>query len=220
MPKLSNIFKRVVKNITPPLLFNFIAQADQPSSVKQGALFDGDDKIFKELISGAKIYAEYGCGASTIWVANNTQCQILSTDSSEHWLKNVFDGCKEVSRVRLHYANIGKIGEWGTPLNYEMSHNFSDYTDWIWRQNSCPDVVLVDGRFRVCCFLTSLLNAREGAALVFDDYTNREQYHYVERFVKPTKTFGRQSIFLVPNKDSLQRELILDAIEKFRFVFD
>ena len=32
------------------------------------------------------------------------------------------------------------------------------------------DCVLVDGRFRVCCFLTSLKNAEQGTRIIFDDY--------------------------------------------------
>ena len=93
--------------------------------------------------------------------------------------------------------------------------------NWIWQEDVSPDVVLIDGRFRVCCFLTSLLNAKESATLIFDDYyKNRQHYHFIERFIKPDQRCGRQAFFTVPNKEKLDSALISLAIDKFRFVMD
>ena len=57
-----------------------------------------------------------------------------------------------------------------------------------------PDLVLVDGRFRAACFLASLLFARPGAVILFDDYVDRPFYHTVEAFGTPAlhgRTHGR-----------------------------
>jgi hypothetical protein len=59
--------------------------------------------------------------------------------------------------VHLHSADLGKVGPWRTPTGYEKSDNFSGCTDWLWNQGVRPDIVLIDGRFRVCSFLTSLV---------------------------------------------------------------
>lgn len=213
--------KKIIRALSPPIFYKaygFLKKAIQTPEPEK--LFDGDEEVFKEIISSAKIYAEYGCGASTIWVFNHTHCEIFSVDSSELWLGSVARECGNSKRLNLHFANVGKIKDWGTPSNYENHQNFNDYTDWIWEQNVSPDVVLVDGRFRVCCFLTSLLRAQEGTRLVFDDYINREEYHIVEKFIKPVNTCGRQALFIVPNKATLDLPELETFIKHFRFVFD
>ena len=213
--------KKIIRALTPPIFYKaycFLNWAIQPLEAEK--LFDGDEGLFKEIVISAKTYAEYGCGASTIWVFNNTHCEIFSVDSSEVWLDEVERECGESERLNLHFSNLGKVKDWGMPRNYENHHNFKDYTDWIWGQNVSPDVVLVDGRFRVACFLTSLLWAKEGTRLVFDDYTNREEYHIVEKFIKPVSTCGRQALFIVPNKNTLDISELFIFINHFRFVFD
>jgi hypothetical protein len=183
-------------------------------------LFDGDDGLFKQILADAKTYGEYGCGASTAWVFNNCACHILGVDSSEIWLQNVRASCGDSPRLALHHADVGTVGDWGWPVNYDKHENFGDYTDWIWNQALTPDVVLVDGRFRVCCFLSALLRAKPGARIMFDDYTNRAHYHIVERFLKPLKTCGRQALFVVPDQGALDVKEIAVFIDRFRFVFE
>ena len=106
------------------------------------------------------------------------------------------------------------------PLNYERENFFNSYTDWIWQQKYKPTVVLIDGRFRVCCFLTTLINSNSGTKIIFDDYNDRDHYHYVEKYIKPTKKNNRQSLFIVPGKDQLDIDKIKKSINNFRYVFD
>ena len=75
----------------------------------------------------------------------------------------------------------------------------------------------MDGRFRVACFLTSLLNADAGSIIIFDDYTLRPEYHIVEIFEKPIEINKRQAAFQVSgNYDSKELQFYID---KFEFVF-
>jgi hypothetical protein len=214
-------FKKTILAFSPPILtrsFIVLKRMLQRSSAEK--LFDGDEDLFKQSFSNTKVYAEYGCGASTVWVFKNEECDILCVDSSEVWLSHVRQQCGDSKKLHLHFANVGQIGEWGTPINYENYNGFHDYTDWIWSQSQSPDLVLIDGRFRVCCFLTSILRAKEGARILFDDYTNRPEYHIVERFVKPVSTCGRQALFIVPNSRDLNLQELQSFIEHFRFVFN
>jgi len=176
--------------------------------IKDGILFQGDDTLFKEILSNTKIYGEYGCGNSTEWVLENTNAIIKSVET----VKEIADKYEEV-----HYVNVGPIGGWGRPESYEFRDAFVEYTDWIWRGDK-PDTVLVDGRFRVCCFLSSLKYADIGTKIIFDDYLNYPIYHIVEKFVKPEQKCGRQALFIVPNNIDhieLDRE-----INNFRCVLD
>jgi hypothetical protein len=183
-------------------------------------LFAGDDMLFKTSFSKDTVYGEYGCGASTIWVSNTIGCEVFSVDSSKNWINFVHSKCKQNSKLISHLADVGPIGSMGRPLGYSRLENFNDYTDWIWMNDKKPNLVLVDGRFRVCCFLTSLIFAEKGTKIFFDDYTNRPHYHFVEKFIKPSETCGRQALFIVPKRGVLDIRGIKEAIVKFRFVFD
>ena len=98
--------------------------------------------------------------------------------------------------------------------------NFESYRTWVWRQGVSPDVVLVDGRFRVACFLTSLIEAVENTIIIFDDYADRHHYHVVERFLKPFKCCGRQAFFRVQSMTTQDRKKVLEMISKFEYVMD
>jgi len=80
-----------------------------------------------------------------------------------------------------------------------------------------PDLILVDGRFRVACFLASLLRGTPGTPILFDDYVGREErYAHVERYVKPSQPLGRTMLFEVP--DGLDKGKI--AMDLARFCMD
>ncbi len=218
--KIKKTLRKIFKDFCPPVLYKPLSVAVSRLTKNPDCLFDGDDKLFKHHVSEAGVYAEYGCGSSTIWVSQNTECIILTVDSSKAWLDKVKTSCRDLSLVRLHWADLGETGYWGRPINYDKSDTFDDYTDWIWRQEVSPDVVLLDGRFRVCCFLTSLLHARAGTLIFFDDYVKKKHYHIVERFLAPIGFCGRQAIFCVPEREKRDFQAIQEAINRFRFVFD
>lgn len=66
------------------------------------------------------------------------------------------------------------------------------------RRGLRPDLVLIDGRFRVACFMATLLFAQPGCRILFDDYGDRPDCIVVERFVKPSSMAGRVAEFVVP----------------------
>ena len=184
-------------------------------------LFDGDDSLFKKIVREAKVYGEYGCGDSTIWTLENTSAKIISVDTSIKYINKVRDMINKNSlRMNIHYSNLGEVGDWGRPISYVKHNHFNDYTNYIWEQAEKPSVILIDGRFRVCCFLTTLKLASEGTKIIFDDYTNRPHYHYVEKYVSRTKECGRQCLFIVPSKSSIDSNELNKDIDAFRYVMD
>jgi hypothetical protein len=80
-----------------------------------------------------------------------------------------------------------------------------DYAIAVWdkidEQNISPDLIVIDGRFRVACFLASLLRAEAGTTILFDDYVGREKrYAIVEKFLTPARVTSRMAIFVVPKQ--------------------
>ena len=191
------------------------------ASRNQNILFDGDDRLFKQKVLDANVVGEYGCGKSTNWILKNTNAQLLSVDTSSQWVKRTCEiNSPFLDRLSIEHVDVGPLGNWGRPVGYSHAENFSTYTDSIWSHVLKPDLIIVDGRFRVACFLTSLKNADEGALIFFDDYTNRPHYHYVENYVSRVEVCGRQSMFIVPPKNTLDMQSLDRDIERFRYVLD
>ena len=174
-------------------------------------LFDGNDALFKELIKNTKIYFEYGCGKSTEFVYKNTKASIHAVDTSLDWVNRLkglkFDGISE--RLNLNWIDVGKVGDWGYPTSFELRENFKVYAEFLWLKQITPDLVLIDGRFRVYCFLTSIKFAPVGTKILFDDYTDRPFYHVVEEFCEKVDTCGRQGLFEV---SSTSKDRVTDDI--------
>ncbi|MEM0909717.1 MAG: hypothetical protein AAGJ37_02015 [Pseudomonadota bacterium] len=193
-----------------------------PEKPSVTALFNGNDTMFKSLLQKANVYGEYGCGESTQWVLENTKTQVLTVDTSLQWIDEVKQGLddEKMKRVQIKHVDLGDLMIWGRPNSYDKRDKFSHYTDWIWQQSVKPDTVLIDGRFRVCSFLTSLKFANEGTKLIFDDYTDRPFYQIIEQFLPREEVCGRQCLFIVPNRNKIDLESIETEIINFRHVLE
>ena len=211
---LTKIIQFLLPPIIPYLYIKFFSSINK-------SLFDGNDFLFKKSIEGIKIYGEYGCGLSSKWMLKNTSSIVISVDSSKEWVEKVkTENKNHQSRLKIKHVDLGKVGDWGRPISYLKCSNFSDYTDYIWKQSEKPKLVLIDGRFRVCCFLTSLKFAEAGTKIIFDDYVNRPHYHFVEKYVSRINECGRQCVFVVPSKSEIDMDSLNKDIDAFRFVMD
>lgn len=101
--------------------------------------------------------------------------------------------------ISINYCDIGSVRDWGIPSGAEGVRNYWRYPTTPWKisvdRNIRPDLILIDGRFRVACFLYSWICADEGTTILFDDYTVRPEYHVVERISEPVSTHGRLAEF-------------------------
>ena len=118
-------------------------------------------------------------------------------------------------RLIKHYVDIGKIGSWGYPVNLLDREKFHQYWKTPWSKNEKYDLIVIDGRFRVQCFLYSLINANEGTIILFDDYCERPYYHVVEEIIKPEADDGRMSKFVKGSKVNIDDAKNL--LQDFRF---
>ncbi len=180
-------------------------------------LFDGNDYFFKKYAHLVEIYGEYGVGLSTSWMTNNSKAFIIAVDSSEKWISSVVYELP-INRRDIGYIDLGIIGNWGRPLTYNKRHFIIDYVGYIWQNEKSPEFVLIDGRFRIACFLYSLLKANVGTKILFDDYIYRPIYHVVEEFIKPSEIVGRQALFIV--NETIDKGKIKAEFELFLYVME
>lgn len=216
---MRNNLKKIIKLFIPDIFF--ILKEKFFSLKKSQELFDGSNNIFRNSINKNSIYGEYGCGLSTLYVMKNYDIKVYSVDTSEIWVNEVK---KKTLRENLYIefinlGNISKVG-WGRPESYIKKNKFMDYANSIWQHNLKPNVVLIDGRFRVLCFLVSLKMCDLNTKIIFDDYVTRKHYHVVEELVKPNLLDGRQALFEISDKKEINMNKLNFLIDKFNYVMD
>ena len=210
--------KRIIKNMFPPFLSLFLSNILRKQE-RHELLFRGSEDLFRELIKKSRIYGEYGMGQSTILAMSHENIKVFYVDSDIFWVQKIQSTFNEKSH-NLKYVDLGVVRDWGYPASYSKRQNIKTYLNYIWDMEDKPDLVLIDGRFRVASFLTSLRECKVGTKIIFDDYNTRQEYHIVEEFIQPRQIFGLQALFEVISKDNLDIPKLDKYIDKFEYVMD
>lgn len=154
----------------------------------------------RALYQGAQTILEYGSGGSTVLAAEMPGKTVFSVESDRKWIAMMerwFAANPPVATLTLHHGDIGATKAWGAPADDTQFRRWPSYPISVWDRPDFvhPDVVLIDGRFRAACFLTTLFRITRPVRLLWDDYTGRESYHAMEAFVPLVRSHGRMAEF-------------------------
>lgn len=179
---------------------------------------------FRDRLQATRCFLEYGSGGSTIMAANTHSVPIvISVDSDRSWAERVISTIQLSDDIKtfIEYCDIGPVREWGNPVNLDCIERFWRYPFMPWETavNGCfePDLVLIDGRFRVCAFLVTLLYSQKGTIILFDDYFDRPHYFIAEHFCDLHARYGRMAEFI--NAKTYSHIEITKAIAKYVTVY-
>ncbi|MFT6657461.1 MAG: hypothetical protein ACJAZW_000609 [Maritalea sp.] len=164
---------------------------------------------FADRLANANSYLEFGSGGTTFLAGQlgipfaSKESDLLFSLSVQQTLQQA--GYLKANQQHIH-ADIGLTGNWGYPvkvngLSRREKTRFAAYSDMP-RMDKLPDLILIDGRFRVACALKCItaLFGTAGWTILVDDYINRPHYHVVEQFAQLDQMVGRMAVF-VPYPD-------------------
>lgn len=145
--------------------------------------------FFKQFLAGCQNYFEYGSGGSTCLAANlNSIASISSVESSADWIDKLAnqDCIKErleEGSITIKYVDINaNPTNWGYPKDDSLKDNWPIYYNAILEADPKPDLILVDGRFRVSCALNCYKVMDDSTIMLIHDYKQRPTYHVIEEF--------------------------------------
>ena len=192
-----------------------------------------ENTYFKKILSNSKSYLEYGSGASTILSAS-LKINTISIESDKEFVNSLLKLINDKSDLNLICRPLGMIGPWGSPvvniffpLTKSRKNKFSKYSDVPFleekfKDHTYPDLILIDGKFRVACALKCYLFFSQknyyNYKIIFDDYLYRNQYHITEKILKLDEIVGEMGVFSPPkisNTDSLEK-----YINQYEFITD
>jgi hypothetical protein len=115
------------------------------------------------LLQNAKCFLEYGSGYSTILAQSKGLSSIVSVETDREYVEEI---SKLVdARTIIVWINFGDTKAWGFPERITFV-NAARYLYKPWRiikkNKIYPDLILIDGRFRVASFAFSFLLAKKG----------------------------------------------------------
>ncbi len=166
----------------------------------------------------AGVILEYGSGGSTLLASDLPDKRIYTVESDRRWIDKLnawYFGHPPASMPLLHHVDIGPTRKWGHPTDEATFRLWPAYVQSIWDHGDfvAPDVVLIDGRFRLACLLTAALRTRKPICVLVDDYVDRPAYHEAEEVIGAPRMIGRMARFdLVPGLIPMHRlRLVIDS---------
>ncbi|MDX5403408.1 MAG: hypothetical protein LPK02_14620 [Rhodobacterales bacterium] len=174
----------------------------QPLTRPELTFPEAEAEVIRAAYGQAEVILEYGSGGSTVLAAELGK-RVTSVESDRAWaqmMRDWFAAHPPAGQVDIVWADIGPTKEWGHPVDHSGWKNFARYPLDVWDLSGFahPDLVLVDGRFRMGCALATAFRITRPVTLCFDDYADRPHYHQIETFLgAPTRIVGRLAVFHV-----------------------
>lgn len=153
--------------------------------------------LFEKLLGQSNFYLEYGSGSSSILAARKKK-DFLSIECDRGFYLFIRKFSKNIK-----FKNIGYTDYYGHPISaYEpIIFNLRKYfisnkakkmcyepLIYLNKNRIIPDLILIDGRYRVLCALylyRFLINKKNhNFNLIIDDYKYRYRYHILNKFFK------------------------------------
>lgn len=189
-----------------------------------------ENNAFREKLKRSKSYLEFGSGSSTI-LADHLKISGLAIEGDKFFLKKISSLLSE-NTMKLMWKDIGPVTYFSDPYFNIFNSNknkrkflfkkYSDFPKNEFEKKELPDLVLVDGKFRVACALKTLLEFKrqnhEVWTIVIDDYKDRKQYHVVEQFFKESNLKG-EMIFLKGFND-FNEKYLEEVINNYELIID
>jgi len=144
---------RVCTHVRFSLSLSKSALPNVPKRIEQ------DRELLGRLYYDASSVFEFGLGESTMIAAHVGVPRYSGVDSDAVWVQKAREQ-SGADRFHFTFADIGPTKAWGTPVRITTSKiPFSYQSSPLFVETLPFDVYLVDGRYRVACFCSSVLHA-------------------------------------------------------------
>lgn len=213
--------RKFIKNKFIQIKNKFLLKSDQKSispKLFPIALSEKEQNFLIKHCKHCKNYLEFGSGGSTFLVLLQTDIKnVTSIESDSNWIKYLekWEFIKQEKRLKFRYINIGEVGFLGIPQDPKAKNLYPLYSSEIFKENNNFDFVFIDGRFRVACTIQTILNCNKNTTILIHDFNNREEYHYILKYLDIIDTMDTMCIFKI--KEKINKEELLNDYENYKY---
>mmetsp|Transcript_142396 Transcript_142396/g.246688 ORF Transcript_142396/g.246688 Transcript_142396/m.246688 type:complete len:260 (-) Transcript_142396:211-990(-) len=191
-----------------------------------------EEELLRKYFAKSTKYLEFGSGGSTAAALKYPNLKsIQSVENYPPWVqkmktRNDVQEAELSGRLKFIVHDIGPVTQYGYPASTGINEGFP-VADEFAKENFpkyCKtedldmeqlDFVLVDGRFRVNCFLNVLKYAGPDTRIAIHDYF-RGIYHIIENFADKVEYAGSLNIFKV--HANIDQDELAKTISKYEVV--
>ncbi|PSJ46277.1 peptide-binding protein [Zobellella endophytica] len=172
------------------------------------AMTPKERELFQKYISRCKRYFEFGSGGSSV-VAKEHGLTVYGVESDKNWVDKLKEHLGDDFKVE--HVDIGPTGEWGYPTSKD-EEKFPHYSRSIFNHKDHFDLILVDGRFRVACTISSIMHTLKASPspyatkIFIHDFWNRSQYHKTLEFLDEIERVESAGVFKI--KKNIKEECL------------
>ena len=186
-----------------------------PVDVTRPRMTERELDQYTALLAGARTVIEYGTGGSTLLALGAGVSRLISVETDLGWIGMLREvpaiaEAERQGRLTFVHVDIGRVGKWGKPVDSSGAARYAAFAAAPWSHCGVPDVVFVDGRFRVACALEAVLRSDGNTKIAFHDFWKRSQYHVVLPFVDCIDRVDTLAVFKRPTpfNESAARQLL------------
>lgn len=167
----------------------------------------------------ARCYVEFGSGGSTLAaIRAPSVISAWSVESDADWASHIrkhpeITAAEETARLTLRCIDIGPVTTPGYPTDWASAPKWSNYYTSIWKDAKDPELVLIDGRFRVACALSAFRHCSSDVHILIHDFWDRPQYHAVLEFAHTVASAERMVV--LQRKDTIDWHAMCELALRF-----
>jgi len=175
------------------------------------------NSLFKTSVATITNYLEFGVGETTKYISSLNHCEMTCVDTDRLWLREVEHHCRNNGGCfpKFLHLEVGPVRNWGYPVDQSYTGTVKTKLKRIIKSCAEPDLVLVDGRFRVLTTLLCLKYLKTNTAFLLDDYTNRPFYTTIEQFITPLAVEDNLFKFYSRSLSTYDLELLDSAVKRY-----
>jgi hypothetical protein len=164
-------------------------------------------ECFYAQLIGCKTYLEYGSGGSTL-AALRVVPNVVSVENDRAFYRAVSSKARSLSKGQYFpiFVNTGRTSAWALPAVQRPTalrlYLWRRYAIAPWtvmtRNRLLPELIFVDGRFRVACALESMLRLPKSSdsRFMLDDFEQYDgAYFPIFEFAEDIQRHGRAVVF-------------------------
>ena len=179
--------------------------------------------VLHEYIGQSKSYLEFGSGESTKYAVSVPSLMTINSveSSSEYLQKHIMQEpeiqkAMKQGRLALHTYDFGEMGKWGHLKSEKKKHMWPNFALAVFSKPQYPDLVLIDGRFRVASTLSTILNTPEDTKIMIHDFWNRPRYHILLHFLEVEIRVDTLGVFV--KKKPLKIKKMQSLLRKYQYL--
>jgi hypothetical protein len=193
----------------------------KPRYLVNGKIDFGSKKsnlYFEKYLKKSKFYLEYGSGASTFFAKKNKK-KFISLEADKSFYSFLKKNIKQIKYLDIGPTKYFSIPILPTCMIKKKINYYSNYLTNIYNsQGVIPDLILIDGRFRILTTLKIIRFLKKKKAqnitIIIDDYLKRRHYKNIENIVTVHQV-GRFGIIKYNPRIIINNKKLDSLINKF-----